>query len=449
MGLIVVIIILGLGIGVAAFFIIRNLVAPKKIARVQDLLKQRKYAAAAKAAKQLLTKEPRNPETHYLLGRAYMLDNKPELALMEFRTVNEIGNFESIPEVSFRKEMAQLFSRYNQPDEALKEYLLLIQKSPNDADNYYNAGVLFEQRNKAVKAVNYFRKTIDLKPGYGMAHLHLGSILYRAKKFKDAEGYLEKALRFEPEHYEAYYYLGRIRKEGKDYAGALQAFEWSAKDAAFKIKSLIERGTCYMEMNNLERAVPELTRAINACEDPAVPEWLWGNFFLASCYERLRKIEPAVEHWEAIYKRKPGFQDVAEKLSQYQELRQDDVLKDFLTASNQDFRDMCEKITGAMGLSIQSVAEKSDSCRIIAVESSSNWRSNKKQPKLLQFVRVAEMIEEELVRDVHEQMRNDNLTRAYVIASSNFSRKAMDFAESRPVELINKDKLQTLLKKAL
>jgi len=449
MGLIIVIIVLGLGIGVATFFIVRNLVAPKKIARVQDLLKQKKYGAAAKMAKQLLVKEPRNPETHYLLGRAYMLDSKPELALMEFRTVNEIGNFESIPEIPFRKEMASLFSRYNQPDEALKEYLLLIQKSPNDADNYYNAGVLFEQRNKAVKAVNYFRKTIELKPGYGMAHLRLGSILYRAKKFKDAEGYLEKALRYEPEHYEAYYYLGRIRKEGKDYAGALQAFEWSAKDPEYKIKSLIERGTCYMEMNNLERAVPELNRAITSCENPAAPEALWANYFIATCYERLRKIEQAVEHWEAVYKQKPGFQDVAEKLSQYQELRQDDVLKDFLTASNQDFRGMCENVTGAMGLSIQSVTEKNDACQVVAVESSTNWRNTKKQPKLLHFVRVTEMIEEELVRQVHEQMRSDNLTRAYVIASSNFSRRAMDFAESRPVELVNKDRLQTLLKKAL
>jgi tetratricopeptide (TPR) repeat protein len=449
MGLIIVIIILGLAIGVAMFFIVRNLVAPKKIARVETLLKQRKYAAAAKTAKQLLIKDPRNPVTHYYLGEAYVEDGKPELALMEFRTVNEIGNFEAIPETSFRKEMATLFARYNQPDEALKEYLLLIQKNPNDADNYYNAGTLFERRNKAVKAVNYYRKTIELKPGFGMAHLRLGSILYRAKKFKDAEGYLEKALRFEPDHYEAYYYLGRIRKENKDYAAALQAFEWSAKDAEFKVKSLIERGTCYMEMNNLERAVPELTRALSAIDDETKPEALWTHYFLATAYERLRKIEHAVEHWEAVYKHKPGFQDVAEKLSQYQELRQDDVLKDYLTASNTDFRDMCEKVTGAMGMSIQSVTEKNDTVQITAVDAASNWRTAKKQPKLIHFIRIAEMIEEATVREVHEQMRDGNVTRAYVVASSNFSRKAIDFAESRPIELVNKDKLQTLLKKAL
>ncbi len=447
MGLIVVIIILGLGIGIVTFFIVRNLVAPKKIARVKELLKQKKYPAAAKTAKQLLVKEPRNPETHYLLGRAYMLDAKPELALMEFRMVNDIGNFEEIPEIGFRKDMAQLFSRYNQLDEALKEYLLLIQRVPNDAENYYNAGLLFEQRNKAAKAVNYFRKAIDLKPGYGMAHLHLGSILYRAKKYKDAELYLEKALKYEPDHYEAYYFLGRIRKEAKDYAGALQAFEWSAKAQEYKTKSLIERGTCYMEMNNVERAIPELTRALNTVDEASEPEILWANYFLATCYERLRKIEQAVEHWEAVYQRKPGFQDVAEKLSQYQELRQDDVLKDYLTASNADFRHMCEKVTSAMGMSIQGVTEKGDSCQIVAVESASNWRSTKKQAKLLHFVRVAEMIEEQTVREVHEQMRTDGITRAFVIASSNFSRKALDFAESRPIELVNKDRLQALLKK--
>lgn len=449
MGLLIVIIILGVAIGFTTLYIVRNLVAPKKIARVEQLLKQNKPAAAAKTAKLLLAKDPRNPETHYLLGKAYMMDNKPELALMEYKMVNQIGVFDgSVPEIPFRRQLAELFTRYNQPDEALKEYLLLIQKEPNRAESYFEAGRLFEQRNKATKAVNYYRKAIELKPGLGLAHLALGQILYRAKRFNDAKGFLEKALRYEPEHYEAYYFLGRIQKEAKDYAGALQSFEWAAKSPEFKLKSLIERGTSYMEMNNLERAIAELERAIGLIKDPAQAEALWAHFFVATCYERTRQIERAIEHWEAVYRQKPGFQDVAEKLSQYQDLRQDDIVKDFLTATQEEFREMVTRATTAMGLAVQSISDEKDGATVIAVEAKSNWRSTKAMPYLVRFVRVAELIDEATVRDTHEAMRTGNMTRAIVVASSNFSRMAIDFAESRPVDLYNKDKLKALLKKS-
>lgn len=438
---------LGLGIGFTTFYIVRNMVAPKKIARVEQLLKQNKSSAAIKLAKQLLTKDQRNPETHYLLGKAYLADSKPELALMEFKQVNQIGVFDgTIPEVAFRREIAALFQRFNQPDEALKEYLLLLQKDPNTAENYYQVGQLFESRNKAAKAVGYYRKAIQLQRGHGLAHLHLGLILYRAKKFNEAKQFLEKALRYQPEAYEAYYYIGRIQKENKDFTAALESFEWSTKSPDFKIKSLVERGTSFMEMNNLERAVSELERAIGQVKDQTDGDALWAHYFLATCYERMRKIERAIEHWEAVYKVKPGFQDVAEKISQYQELRQDDVVKDFLTASQTDFRRMCEKATAKMGFTIQSITDEPDGAKIIAVEAKSNWRNTKAMPHLIRFVRVAELIDEATVRETQEEMKSQNINRAAIVASSNFSRMAIDYAESRPINLLNKDKLQKLLK---
>lgn len=449
MGVVIIITVLGALIGFISFFIVRNLVAPKKIARVEQLLKQNKAAAAVKAAKQHLAKDPRNPEAHYLLGRAYLMDSKPELALMEFRTVNQIGQFGGfVPEVPFRKQTAELFQRFNQPEEALKEYLLLIQKDPENADNYYQAGVLFEERGKATKSINYFRKAIQLQPRHGLSYLHLGLILYRAKRFPDALEYLQNALKYQPDHYPAYYYIGRIQKESKDFSGALQSFEWATKAPEFRTKALIERGTCYMEQNNLERASSELERAINTGKNPSEGDLLWAHYFLASCYERQRKIEWAIEHWEIIYKKKPGFQDVAEKIGQYQDLRQDDHIKDFLTVSQTEFRGMCERIATLLGYTIQGVEDQDNGVQMIVIESGSNWRSNKKLPRLIQFIRVAEVIDESTIREIHETMRSQGLTRAMVIASSTYSRMAMDFAESRPLELYNKDHLQEFLKKS-
>ena len=433
-------------IGVVTFFIVRNLVAPKKIARVEQLLKQNKNSAAIRATKQILVKDPRNPEGHFLLGRAYLQDNKPELALMEYRTVNQIGHFGGVvKEVPFRKQMAQLFQRFNQPEEALKEFLLLLQKEPNNADLYFQTGTLFEDRKKATKAVGYYKKTLALQPGHGLAYLRLGMLYYRAKRFPEAQEYLEKAVRYQPENYEAHYFIGRMQKENKAYVEALQSFEFATRSPEFKVKSLIERGGCYLETNSVERAIPELERAVKLADEARSPDAIWAHYFLAGAYERSRKIERAIEHWEAVYRIKPGFQDVAEKMGQYQDLRQDDHIKDFVTASQTEFRNMCEHAIKAMGFSVQDISDIENGCQVIADESSTNWRNTRKQPRLIRFFRVAEMIDESRIRDLHEEMKNQNLTRCILVTSSGFSRVAMTYAESRPIDLYDKDKLLQLL----
>ena len=86
---------------------------------------------ATKLARQILTKEPRNPDAHYYLGLCYLSDSKPELALMELKAVDKLGNFEGmISQITFRNAIADLYLRFNQYEEAQKEYLLLIQLEP-------------------------------------------------------------------------------------------------------------------------------------------------------------------------------------------------------------------------------------------------------------------------------------------------------------------------------
>lgn len=449
MGLIILIIILGVVIGFTTFFLIKSILAPKRVARLATLVKQKKSSAALRVGKQIVAREPRNGDAHYFLGLAYLQDNKPELALMELKTVNEIGNFDGIvPEVTFRERIADLFSRFNQPEEALKEYLLLIQKNQSNPDYYFRAGKLFEQRGKGGRAVAYYKKAIEYEPSHDEAHMRMGTLLYRAKRPADARGYLETALRFQPDNYEAHFFLGKIHKENKEYRSALAAFERSAKAQEFKARALMERGVCYIKLNDMGRAISELERAVKlASSDPGSGEALYARYYLATAYEQTRKIELAVEQWEQIYKQRPNFQNVAEKLSQYQDLREDDRVKDFLTIGKEQFRETCGTIARSLGLRVQDVKDIDQGCEVLAYEAQSKWRNARQLPKLLWFVRVPELIDESRVRALHEEMKNQNVNRGMMISSSNYSRVAMDFAESRPIDLFNKDRLQEMLKR--
>jgi tetratricopeptide (TPR) repeat protein len=446
--IIVLIIILGASIGIIAYFLIKSIITPKKMETLFKNLEQGKAGPVTRMAKQILAKQPKNVDAHYLLGMAYLQQNKPELALMELKTVNQIGIFDGYTdEKEFRRQIASLFEHFNQPEEALKEYLLLIKLEPNTAHYYYKAGTLFEARDKAEKAKNYYRRTIKLDPRHSDAHFRLGYILYRGKNSVEAKQEFENAIQEDPSNYKSYYYLGRLQKDEHNYTAALTSLERAQRDQDLKVKALIERGSCYMKMQQYEKAITELQRAVKLSSSDQSQEALYAHYFLSLAYEKERRFDEAIGEWELIYKKKPGFKDVAEKLSQYQELRTDDHIKDFLTAGPSEFHAICKEVaTSQLGLQIRDINDIKNGCQILAVESNSRWRNARKMPKLLWFLRIPENVDESTIRAMHEELRKSNISRGVIISSSSFSRKAIDYAESRPIELMGTDQLQEFLR---
>ncbi len=445
--IIILIVFLGITLGIITFFLVKSIITPKQMETLFQQLNNGKLSAVTRGVKQVLAKNPRSLDAHFLLGKVYVQQNKPELALMEFKTVNQIGVFEGhTKEEEFRTLIAGLYERFNQSEEALKEYLLLIKLQPNNAQYYLKAGIHFENRDKSNKAALYYRKAIELNPRLSEPHQRLGYILYRGKKHLEAKKEFETAIKYDANNYQALFYLGKLQKENHDYVAALLSFEKAQRDQDLKIRALIERGSCYMNMNNFERASTELERAIKLSSDGGAKETLYARYFLSLCYERERRFDEAIEQWELIYKRKPSFKDVTEKLSQYQELRTDDHMKDYLTAGPQEFQEICKALTaGPMGLTIRDVSDIRNGCQIIAVDSDTRWRNARKMPKLLWFMRIPESIGESLPRAIHEEMRKLNVARGVIINSSTFSRKAYEYSESRPLDLITKDILQDYL----
>ncbi|MBU8914220.1 MAG: tetratricopeptide repeat protein [Spirochaetales bacterium] len=447
MGLVVTIIILGIGVALVAFFLLRSFLAPKRAEAIQSLLKQNKPQAAIKAAKALVTRDSRNADAHYLLGLAYQANQSDELALMEFQTVNQIGDFSGIvDEALFRTKIAALYANFNQAEEALKEYLLLIKREPDGAQHYFNVGNLFESRNRTDKAVQYYQKAIQLDGKNAQARSRLGLLLYRAKRPVEARAELDAAVRADPDNYEAWYCIGKILKDSKDCVVALTAFEKASRDAGLRVKSLIERGGCLISLGNMERAISELDRAARLADDDS-NEALYARYFLAHAYEKSNRIELAFVEWEFIYRHKPDFKDVGDKMTRYQDMRVDDRLKDYLTVGQEEFDKLCHEVAVALGLTVRDTRQIDGGCDIVAVEPTSKWRNAKSMPKLLRFLRISDTIGDATVRSTHEAMRSEKITRGMIIASSSFSREASEFAESRPIDLCGKDQLQALLQK--
>lgn len=446
------IIVLVVGIGFLSFFIVKSIVLPKRVEALEGLLRKGKTQTVIKAARRIINKDGRNAEAHYYLGMAYLAEKREELAVDVFKTVNQLGiSGKKIPEREFRQNLAQLFYRLNQTEEALKEYLLLIKLSPKTGDYYYWAGRLFSERNRSDMAENYLSKAAELSPKDGKIHYELGLMLYRSKKNREARAALEHALKLPNANTaQIAFYLGKIQKELKDWTDAAANFEKAARDATLRVKALVERGGCFMALDAYEKAIPDLERAVKSISDESAQDSLYARYFLGLCYENTRNLDKAITQWDAIYSQKKNFRDVSEKLSKYQNLRSDDTIKDFMTASQDSLTEMCiSVVTLVMELSVKESKNIDDGCEIKAVENeSAKWRNVRKMPRLIRFYRSPDPVDEEKIRSILDDAKTMNMPKTAVFSSSGFSRSAINYANSRSVELFNSDKLKEMLEKA-
>ena len=124
-------------------------------------------------------------------------------------------------------------------------------------------------------------------------------------------------------------------------------------------------------------------------------------------------------------------------------------MKEYLTLVKDEFFQMCRSITEQyFDYPVQAVKEIKIGCSILAVEKGSEqWLNTRKKPQLLIFSRESETITEQFLRSVHEEMKKQGVVTAHIITSSGFSRDAMAFAENRPFDLIDKQKLEKIMEK--
>jgi tetratricopeptide (TPR) repeat protein len=456
------IIVLAVGVTLLIVFVIKMLLSPKRVEALGALIKQGKTQVAINSAKRLIARDSKNAEAHYYLGLAYHAEKKDDLAFREFKIINQLSiQGKMIPEIDYRQTLAQLYAANGESEEALKEYLLLIKLSPKRGEFYFQAGRLFAERGKGETAREYLQKASEFSPKDGNIYYELGALCYKEKRAPEAKAALERALRLQKEGDQGrtWFYLGKLQKDVKDYGGAQSSFEKAAKDPEFRVRALVERGGCFMVLNDVDHALGDLEKAVGSIKDEGSNDSLFARYFLGVCYEKQRQIDKAVAQWEQVYAQKKGFKDVGEKLSQYREFKSSGKgkstggakatdMKSYVTATNTDFLELCKAIVKeAMELQIQDAKNISEGIEVMAMEGD-DAKFSRKMPHLIRFYRGNDPADEGEIRSILDDAKEQNIPKAAVVASGGFSPAALEYANSRPVELFGKDKLQNMLRKA-
>ncbi len=429
-------------------FIFKTYVFPKKLNQIAKMLESGNTKTAIKLLKAFIAKNDRNMLAHWYLGEAYYKEKKYELAIVEYKYVLKIGDFtKQLSEVMVRKRLAHIYRSLNQIDEAQKELILVANLEPDNSNVLFEIGELFYMRNYTDNAVAYFQKALRMNPQHSDSHYYLGIIFYRSGKFDEAQTSLNRAIQYNPKNYKAHLYLGLVSKAMGQFDKATKEFEIAERDPEVRLRALLENGKTFLERGNLTKAIVELERALkfSAEENDITIE---VRYWLATCYEKNRDLSSAIEQWEIISQHRPSYKDVPEKLVVYSDLRTDDRLKDFLTASMVNFQNLCQKVVDAMGYTVvESTPVKDDGVDIIATEKELKWRNARRMNVVIKIRRVTSPIGEISIREMHEEMKKVSSTKGIYITTSTFAPSAVEYASTRPIDLVDKSKLVEILKK--
>ena len=116
----VVIILISIGLAFLIFHLIKNTILSRQV--TTDYRSRSKILQAVKSAKAAVERDPKNAEAHFLLGKAFLADKREEQAFREYRSASRLGIIgKNIPETEFRETIAALYTKFNEPEEALRE----------------------------------------------------------------------------------------------------------------------------------------------------------------------------------------------------------------------------------------------------------------------------------------------------------------------------------------
>ncbi|HON78608.1 MAG TPA: tetratricopeptide repeat protein [Spirochaetota bacterium] len=428
-------------------YIFSTYVFPRKIEEIAKMIEAGQTKLAIKKLNEIVEKDDRDAYAHYLLAEAYFKENNIQYAILEYRQVLKLGKFsDKVNEVNIRSRLAKIYIQRNAVDDAKKEFLILTKLDPGNYENYYQLGVIYFNAEMHEKSIPYFKKSISSNNKISQPYYYLGQIYYRVGNFPDAKQMFLESIKIDQSNYRSHYFLGLVLRQLGDYEWAIKEFEIAQRDEDIKIKCFLAKGTCYLEREHYPKAVVEFERGLKFSKRGSDTE-LNLRYFLAEAHEKMRDLHAAITNWEKIAEVNKNFRNVQEKLKSYSEFRQDDRIKDFMIAGLAQFEHLTRKIVESMGLMILDIDIISDTeIEIVATETEGKWRNTRRSNRIIRIIRTTDTVTDKLLRRIHEAMKPKNAIRALIISTGDFSQSAVDFSNTRPIELYGKSELVKLLR---
>lgn len=281
-----------------------------------------KLDAALQAAKRVQELEKSNPDTYFLTGSIYLIQEKYDEAEKSFLKVLEFDPYhkdallhlaaltaEKSPKKAVKYleklielepqaydvyfEMALLYSRKKSGHQRAIKYLeKAVELNPRFFNGYLTLAQLYEQDGKYQESIKVYEKCLKLHPQNTLLQAHMGILYLQVGNIDKAEEMYNQIVSEGPEGMDFLFWLGVMAEEKKDWPKAIEYVTQSlrkAKDA----KSLLRLSYYYVQMGKRNKAIEILKEVIKI--DPSDTS---VRLFLAYAFQEEGEHEKAIHELE-------------------------------------------------------------------------------------------------------------------------------------------------------
>ncbi|KAG7329537.1 hypothetical protein KOW79_007711 [Hemibagrus wyckioides] len=224
------------------------------ISRGELLLKMNKPGEAKDAYLRALELDRTNADLWYNLAIVNIEMKDPSEALRNFNRALDLNPRHKLALFNSALLMQESGEVKLRP-EANRRFLSYVAEEPNDANGYFNLGMLAMDAEENEAAERWMRKAIALQPGFRSALFNLALLLVQGKRERDALAVLDELLRHHPEHSKGLILKGDIlMNQLKDTQGAREAFERILRSDPGNVQAKHNLCVVYFEERQLARA---------------------------------------------------------------------------------------------------------------------------------------------------------------------------------------------------
>jgi tetratricopeptide (TPR) repeat protein len=420
---------------------------PKKLQRIWAQIQTGDIKNSIRHLKTIIYKQGGSIDAHFLLAECYRREDNCGLAAVEYRFCIKLKKKPFLTtQKNIREGLVDCLVKLNKDNEALTELLELERMEPKNDKYLFGIAKIFYKKGNLEQSVTYLDRTVKANPSHQEALSYLGMIMYHANQIKEAVSYLTKAIKHNPRNYRAYYYLGRLYMDGRDFGKALTYFEASQRSPEYRVRAHLQKGTCYRELDEISNAIDEYKQGIAAATGKDQNLLLATKYMLAYLYESRGKLAEAIEQWEGINNINTAYKDVPAKLTQYQDLRADDNMKDFLVSPLPVFEGICLDIIKHLGCTVSDMKHVKASITIVlATPKPSVMRNVKQQRVYIKIYRDAISLGLAAVKKLLDEAKSLRCQRAICISPMSFRPEAEEFSMTRQIDLVGGEKLSKIL----
>ena len=195
------------------------------LAQAQALHRGGNLAEAAMLFRELLQRQPGNPQALTALGVIALSQGRAPAALEFLRQSLAAAPDQAIAHAASgvaQRELGDFAA-------ALASFDRAIELRPDDAEAHSNRGVVLRRSGRLDEALASLDRALALQPGFAIAHNNRGNVLQELRRLPEALASFDRAGELRPDYAHAWWNKARLRLLLGDYDEGWQLAEWRWK----------------------------------------------------------------------------------------------------------------------------------------------------------------------------------------------------------------------------